>query len=448
MSIEHHALPYLNRGEGLVSRLQHLPWLAWLEGGHPASGFGRYEVLVGEPVMTLISRGGQAECCIDGRTQPIGDPLAFLQETLRQRRVDAQELPFCGGALGYFGYDLGHRLAGLADERDASALPEMAVGIYDWAIVTDHLHRQTQWVGRRSARGVLPSLRERLQAPEPPPGGADIATPPLEEPGREGYLEAFARVQAYLRAGDCYQVNLARRLSVPFTGDAWAIYQRLRALSPVPFGAYLSMPFGQVLSLSPERFLSLRASQVETRPIKGTRPRRADPVADQREREDLRTSAKDRAENVMIVDLLRNDLGRVCRPGTIRVTELCEVESYPNVHHLVSSVRGELAAGRDAIDLLGACLPGGSITGAPKRRAMQIIAELEPHRRGVYCGAIGYISDDGSMDTNVAIRTVQCGDGQLSYWTGGGLVVDSEAEAEFQETLHKAAPFLALLEGR
>jgi para-aminobenzoate synthetase component 1 len=290
-------------------------------------------------------------------------------------------------------------------------------------------------------------VQQWLAAEAAPAGafGLDAASL-VVTPEWEAYRQAFERVQGYLHAGDCYQVNLARRFGIRYHGDPWDAYLRLRAISPAPFGAYLALPFADILSTSPERFLALRQGRVETRPIKGTRPRRQDAAAARAARAALRRSPKDRAENVMIVDLLRNDLGKVCRTGSVRVDALFELESYASVHHLVSSIRGRLRDGVEAVDLLRACLPGGSITGAPKRRAVQIIDELEPQRRGVYCGAIGYISDDGDMDTNIAIRTAVCADGELSYWAGGGLVADSAPDAEFEETLHKAAPLLKLIE--
>jgi para-aminobenzoate synthetase component 1 len=259
------------------------------------------------------------------------------------------------------------------------------------------------------------------------------------------YANAFERVQAYIRAGDCYQVNLAQRFAAPAVGNPWAAYCHLRELNPAPFSAYLKTPFGEILSSSPERFLALRHGQVETRPIKGTRARGATPGEDAALRQALTQSEKDRAENLMIVDLLRNDLGRVCRPGSIRVPALFDIETYASVHHLVSTVRGKLRDDEDAASLLRACFPGGSITGAPKIRAMEIIEELEPHRRGVYCGAIGYLGFDGGMDTNIAIRTIVHSASQVRFWAGGGLVVDSDPEQEYRETYDKASRLMQLL---
>jgi para-aminobenzoate synthetase component I len=259
------------------------------------------------------------------------------------------------------------------------------------------------------------------------------------------YTAAFNRIQHYIHEGDCYQVNLAQRFSAQVEGDAWAAYCRLRNISPAPFAAYLNLPDVQILSASPERFLQVRRGQVETRPIKGTRPRSDNAAQDRAYADELLSSLKDRAENLMIVDLLRNDIGKNCAPGTVRVPNLFELESFSNVHHMVSTITGKLAPGHTAMHLLRGCFPGGSITGAPKLRAMEIIEELEPHRRGVYCSAIGYIGFDGNMDTNIAIRTAVVADGEISFYAGGGIVADSEADKEYRETWDKAANMLELI---
>lgn len=263
---------------------------------------------------------------------------------------------------------------------------------------------------------------------------------------RSEYASALRRIKRYIRNGDCYQVNFAQRFSVPATGDPLQLYKGLRRFNPAPFGAFLNTPYGQILSSSPERFLRVRGDQVETRPIKGTLARATDPAQDRARINALRHSAKDRAENVMIVDLLRNDLGKTCAFGSIQVSELFAVESFARVHHLVSTVRGRLAPGQNALSVLRGCFPGGSITGAPKLRAMEIIEELEPQRRGVYCGAIGYVGFDGGMDTNVAIRTLVHSQELTRFWAGGGIVADSDPQAEYQETLDKAAAILDLLQ--
>jgi para-aminobenzoate synthetase component 1 len=263
-----------------------------------------------------------------------------------------------------------------------------------------------------------------------------------------GYLDAVTRVREYIVAGDIFQANLSQRLEAPLEEDHWHLYRRLRDVNPAPFAAYLEFDGVHVASASPERFLQLTPSgQVETRPIKGTRPTGLSPQHDAALSRSLADSEKDRAENLMIVDLLRNDLSRVCRPGSVRVPELFALERYRTVHHLVSTVVGQLAPGRDATDLLAAAFPGGSITGAPKVRAMEIIAELEPSRRGVYCGSIGYLSVTGAMDTSIVIRTLVALGGRAYFQVGGGIVADSEPEQEYQETLHKARALVAALAG-
>jgi para-aminobenzoate synthetase component 1 len=259
------------------------------------------------------------------------------------------------------------------------------------------------------------------------------------------YGQAFGRILNYIHEGDCYQVNLAQRFSAQASGDAWTAYKHLRSISPAPFAAYLNLPDAQVLSASPERFLEVRDRRVETKPIKGTRPRDADPMQDKANADELQASLKDRAENLMIVDLLRNDIGKNCVPGSVRAEKMFALESFTNVHHLVSTVTGKLAQGHDALHLLRGCFPGGSITGAPKLRSMEIIEELEPNRRGVYCGAIGYIGFDGNMDTNIAIRTAVFSNETIRFWAGGGIVADSEADKEYRETLDKAANMMALM---
>ena len=286
------------------------------------------------------------------------------------------------------------------------------------------------------ARRIRERLLARERAPREPFRVLGEIASTLD---REAYLPKAARIIEYIRAGDCYQANLTREFRVGCSGDPWDLYRHLHDTNPAPMGAFLEYPFGSVLSSSPERFVTVQGREVLTRPIKGTRRRRSDPVQDAAARSELLASEKDRAENVMIVDLLRNDIGRVCEPGSVAAPEICRLESFATVHHLVSTVTGRLSPGRDALHLLEACFPGGSITGAPKKRAMEIIDELEPHRREVYCGAIGYISAAGRMDMNIPIRTTVVADGNLRFYAGGGIVADSSPEGEFEETEVKIA---------
>ena len=262
---------------------------------------------------------------------------------------------------------------------------------------------------------------------------------------KQAYLEKFNKIQNYILSGDCYQVNLTQRFQAAYQGDEYQAYQALLADNRPPFAAFLRLPAQTILSLSPERFLKLHGGIVETKPIKGTCPRFQDLQQDQQSRQRLLTSEKDRAENLMIVDLMRNDIGRVCLPGSVSVPKLFDIESFPAVHHLVSTVLGKLGANYSCEDLLRACFPGGSITGAPKIRAMDIIAELEPNRRQVYCGSIGYINGNGEMDMNISIRTLVCHKQQIYCWAGGGLVADSNVDQEYQECFDKLSKILPSL---
>jgi para-aminobenzoate synthetase component 1 len=442
-------LPYRADPGQLFEAVADLPWSMMLDSGRHEPGQSRYDIIVAEPWATIETRAGTTQVRMrTGVRSSSEDTFCLLRELLQPIESSALPPPFAGGAIGYFGYDLGRRLERLPSiARDDEGLPEAAVGLYDWAVVVDHGQRRA-WLASagRVARteAQWQALVERFSSPAPPRPRAPFRALSAIRSNmtRAEYLDAFERIARYIRDGDCYQVNLAQRFEVRASGDPWSAYRVLRELNPAPYSAYLNLPFAQVLSASPERFLKVHAGRVETRPIKGTRPRAEDPRVDAERAQALHASVKDRAENVMIVDLLRNDLAKSCRPGSIRVPQLFEVESFANVHHLVSTVTGELAPGRDALDVLRGCFPGGSITGAPKLRAMQIIEELEPHRRGVYCGSIGYIGYDGTMDTNIAIRTLVCREGYARFWAGGGIVADSTGEEEYQETLDKAGPLL------
>jgi para-aminobenzoate synthetase component 1 len=457
-------IPYRASALDLYAPVAGEPWAMLLDShagqAHPLA---RFDIVVADPITTLVTRGGITE--IERHGDPSrapaldlaqGDPFSLLRRELGRAGSGAAatcaDLPFAGGALGYLGYDLARRIERLPSiAEDDRNWPQLALGIYRWAALTDHAARRSMLAiadpGAMDAEAI-----DRLRGlfSQPPAVVADPEHGPALIEGivsnmtESGYRDRFDRVARYIHDGHVYQVNLAQRFTAAYEGDPLALYRRLRARSSGPCSAFLDLPFGQVLSVSPERFLQVRAGRVETRPIKGTRPRHADPAADAAAVAELAASGKDRAENVMIVDLLRNDLGRCCRTGSVSVPELFAVESFSSVHHLVSTVIGELDGARDVLDLVRSAFPGGSITGAPKLRAMQIIEELEPHRRGVYCGAIGYIGFDGAADLNIAIRTAMLRDGRVDFWAGGGIVSDSDAGLEYAETLAKAAAFLAL----
>lgn len=417
------------------------------DGKHPD---GRYSFAMWHPVEMIEAKNGRITITnSDQQTALSRDPFHCVQERLNAwgigRETHAHLPPFQGGAAGFFGYDLARGLETLpsiaAEDR---AMPDMAIGIYLQVLACDHKAGKA-WLITHGRDEEEAAIREhaglRMLARgdgQPPQTGAVGWTPRLSAATFE---KDIARVIEAIHAGDIFQANLAQRFDalLPPEFDAFAHYQSLRTVNPAPFAGFMNLGSVKISSASPERFLRVRDGMIETRPIKGTRPRRADAQADQAERAALLNSAKDRAENTMIVDLLRNDLSRVCVPDSIEVAALCTLESFAAVHHLVSTVRGTLRGGVQAADVLRACFPGGSITGAPKIRAMEIIEELEQTRRGPYCGAMGYIGFDGAMDTNILIRTLVYNGNTVSLQAGGGITADSHPAQEVQETLDKAA---------
>jgi len=449
-SVVFHSLPY--HQDALTERftpLSALPWAMLLHSGAAQHQHNRFDILVADPLITLTTRGGLTQIEKNGVEQcRQDDPFALLEEQLTACGLHAEsspDFPFLGGALGLFGYDLGRRVEDLPQIaiRDIE-LPDMAVGIYDWALIADHhLQRLTLIChGDISARLHWLDEHQKIRSASAP---FRLNAPWQANMSREEYGQKFRQIQEYIRDGDCYQINLAQRFSTDYSGDEWQAFLRLNQSNRAPFSAFLRLPENTVLSLSPERFIWLKENQIQTRPIKGTLPRCEDPTEDARQAERLAGSEKDRAENLMIVDLLRNDIGRVAVPGSVRVPELFVVEPFPAVHHLVSTITAQLPQDCHPAALLRACFPGGSITGAPKVRAMEIIEELEPHRRNGYCGSIAYISCCGTMDSNITIRTLLTSQGKIHCWAGGGIVADSEEQAEYQETFDKIARILPQL---
>jgi para-aminobenzoate synthetase component 1 len=467
-------------------RLAGLPHLLFLDSAGRYPGLGCFSFVSADPFAWLQSRHGEGETVHCGPDAVVvhrshGDPFARLAGLLARYAAPpiAGLPPFQGGAAGLFGYDLCHHIERLPRPRlDEFEVPDLAVGLYDWVIAFDHEQARAWIISTGFPEGEGPARRQRARqrllgvrkllsgdgsgptVPTPRQGlrplcldelAAGHAVPGI--PGvrssfsRRQYLEAAARAIEYIHAGDCFQVNLSQRLLHPAAPPPLELYGRLRVRNPAPFAAYFDLGDFVVASASPERFLRVERGAVETRPIKGTRPRGQTPQEDRQRAAELLGSAKDRAENVMIVDLLRNDLGRVCAYGSVRVSALCRLESYPYVHHLVSVVAGRLRPECGPLDLLRAAFPGGSVTGAPKVRAMEIIAELEPTARGPYCGSVGYLGFDGAMDTNLLIRTFTVGRGWVQFPVGGGIVADSTPEGEYAETLHKAEGLVRTLAG-
>ncbi|ENY8011175.1 aminodeoxychorismate synthase component 1 [Vibrio fluvialis] len=431
----------------LFSKVESQPWAMLLRSASDTHIDSRFDILVAHPIVTLTTFGDETEVREpSGVTLSQDDPFELLA-TLQQHYLPAlqysDDLPFIGGVLGYFAYDLGRcveRLPSLA-EHDLTA-PDMAVGLYEWAIVVDHQLKTARVIGQNieNAESLLADGNQKPLMP------FALSSPWQSNMTPNSYREKFTQVQEYLLSGDCYQINLAQRFQAHYQGSEWLAYLKLEQFNLAPFSAFIRTEQGAILSVSPERFLQVKDRIIETKPIKGTRPRSDDPVVDAANAAELAQAEKDQAENLMIVDLLRNDIGRVAKPGSVHVPRLFDIESFPAVHHLVSTIRAELDSQYDCADLLRACFPGGSITGAPKVRAMEIIEELEPHRRSAYCGSIGYISRHGRMDTSITIRTLVAQNQQLYAWAGGGVVADSQCEAEYQETLDKLSRILPVLE--
>ena len=440
-----HPLPYQPDPAAYFARLRQAPGAILLDSARPGAERGRFDLLSAWPLQQL-----HAEPAEDGRAF-----LARLREGLaRLGSADLPsgvELPFAGGLIGYLSYDFSRRLEHLPSNAvDDLGLPDAQLGLYAWALVSDHQCGTSQLVFHPS---LAQHERERLislfaGSEHTPDGDFQLLAPMAGDLQPAQYQAAFDQVQRYIQAGDCYQINLTQRFRAPCKGDPWQAYKALRQACPTPFSGYQQLADGSaLLSFSPERFIRVSQRQVETRPIKGTRPRASDPGEDRRNAQALLHSPKDRSENLMIVDLLRNDLGRTCEVGSVKVPELFSLESYPNVHHLVSSITGRLASDKDALDLIADSFPGGSITGAPKIRAMQIIDELEPTRRALYCGSLLYVDVRGEMDSSIAIRSLLVKDGQVSCWGGGAVVADSEWQAEYEESIAKVRVLLQTLQG-
>lgn len=449
--------PWSGAPERAAAALRRLPRLAWLDSALPHPTRGRWSILAANPRWTLSARGRRLRLAsADGVRSFGGDPIAAAAALIEagQRQwaeaaagagpaARAPDLPFAGGAIGYFGFGLARFIERLpATARDDVGAPDLAIGWYDAALVHDGREGRSWLCGTPDAAAVLrEALRGAAERPPPPAppvrSGAPLLTPNL---GREEYLARVEAARRYVAAGDIYQVNLSQRFRAPLpAAGGFGVYRRLRRVSPAPFAAYLDSPGGvEVLSSSPERLLLADGDRLETRPIKGTRPRGRTAAEDARLAAELRASAKDAAEHVMIVDLERNDLGRIAAVGSVAVPEFARLESYAQVHHLASSVVARRRPGVGLDATLRALLPGGSISGAPKIRALEIIDELEPTARGVYTGAIGYVSAHGRCDLNVAIRTITVAGGCAYAHAGGAIVHDSDAAAEYRETLAKA----------
>lgn len=449
-----------------AERLAHLPGFFWLDSGDARSGVDAWSFMGLSPEHCIQVAGRQAEITSQGETERLSETRAFalLGRELKELRAAPVERvtperrpPFLGGWFAVLGYDLGREIERLPQAARADLpFPDLYLARHETLLAFDHLD------GAWWACGLAPSgtptrereafvrrraevLFERMSAHPPREQGPQAQSAQLSSTfTRASYEAMLRRALEYIAAGDIYQVNLSQRFEAAWSHSGWELYQRLREASPARYGAFVRLDAGRAIcSISPELFLSMRSREVLTRPIKGTRPRGANAAEDARLAQELDASAKERAELTMIVDLERNDLGRVCDYGSVRVLSSGELERHPTVLHRVAAVTGRLHSRRGVRELLRAMFPGGSVTGAPKIRAMQIIEELEPTRRGPYCGAIGWIGADGDVEMNLAIRTALVDEARARAWyqAGGGIVADSDPSKEYEETLAKAAAF-------
>ncbi len=450
----------------VYNALREEPYSSFLDSGMDEEKLGRFSFIGYNPFMVLESKKGKTSLFTEDGTERIeGNPFKFLKKIFSYYKVEraSEEIPFTSGCIGYFSYDLRYFIEKLPSiALDDMRMPDFVLCFYDVLLIFDNLKRKAYISSsglpnrdekrqRSKAVSRLEAVRKKIENITIDDTAARFSTEHLPSDfgssGRdfnmfsnftkEEYSKAIEKAKDLIARGDIYQVNLSQRFECDFDGDPFELYLRLRQINPAPFAAYLNFGDFKILSASPERFVRIDGRYIETRPIKGTRPRSADRGEDISLKKELLASSKDRAEHVMIVDLERNDIGRICEYGTVRPAEFIILESYATVHHLVSTVAGKLREGKDIVDCLENCFPGGSITGAPKVRSMEIIEELEPTKRGIYTGSIGYADFDGNADLSIVIRTIVVKEGKAYFQVGGGIVADSDPEKEYQETLDK-----------
>ena len=447
----------------IFAGLHHKKWAILFDSAVHDSDYGRFSYIAIEPFSVLWAKNGQINID-DILVSSHKNPFQLLNDTLATmpQATLAYLPPFQGGAAGAFSYDLYQYIETIPAHRfDDTYFPDMAIGFYDMVLSFDHQQKKAWIISTGKPELTFPARLSRAtkrldyfshliqQATKISPAASTVmpkdesCLPPAITSNftKTTYTDAVKKVINYISAGDIFEASISQRFEseLPSGVCPFDLYKRLRKTNPAPFAAFINLGDTYVISASPERFLQLIDNEVETRPIKGTRPRSADPIVDRQLAEELKACEKDLAENIMIVDLLRNDLSKVCNDHSVQVTQLCGLESYSTVHHLVSVITGTLKANKTAVDLLVAAFPGGSITGAPKVRAMQIIAEIEPSKRGIYCGSLGFIGFNGTMDTSIVIRTYTLRENKISFQAGGAIVIDSNPDNEYQETLTKSS---------
>ncbi len=437
-------------------KVAHLPYSLLLDSGQTEGDDGRYDILLCQPNEVLISQNGKHLVKRPSCNQQTEIADCFEQLNLWLSKYNepdqnklTKDLPFTGGIAGAFAYDLGRQLESIDSiAKNDTTIPDLVAGTYWCPLIIDHQNQSAFLYDFSPQQDSLKtiqrlySVKTKQKAFSRKGCNFKLTSPWQSNMTQEEYSNKFECVKSYIKAGDCYQINLAQRFTASYQGDVWQAYEHLNQLNGAPFSAYFNFECGTLLSLSPERFIRVDGDNVVTQPIKGTRPRSSDPKIDDALKSELFNSEKDRAENLMIVDLLRNDLGRTAIPGSVKVTELFGCYSFPSVHHLISTIESKIDNETTAVDVLKEAFPGGSITGAPKVRAMEIIEELEPNRRHFYCGSIAYFSFNGRMDSSILIRTLMAKGQTLYAWAGGGLVDDSQCDLEYQETFAKLSKIL------
>jgi para-aminobenzoate synthetase component 1 len=457
LQIDELNLPITTPITALFAHYSSKPWSILLDSANSQHQDGRFDLIVSSPIATVIqNKTLTIEHCLTGKTEQCTEEVIKSIKQLMTQYFPTQtshqfhpDIPFIGGVLGYFGYDFSRHCEPAISTRFENdySLPKMALGLYSWCILKDNHLNQWRLISHSHLPCPSKDEIEALGSKPTPKTSFNLSTTWRKNTSQDQYSQQLAKIKHYLEAGDCYQVNFAQRFDAEFTGDPWQAYQVLTEHNHAPFSSFIRIDNQHaILSVSPERFIKLKNNQAESKPIKGTRPRSSNEHEDQRQKEALQASEKDLAENLMIVDLLRNDMSKHSVPHSVNTSNLFEIQSFPSVHHLVSTVTSQLKPQSHPLDLFFGAFPGGSITGAPKIRAMEIIDELEVQGRSIYCGSIGYLSIDGSMDSNICIRTLLCENSTVYCWAGGGIVLDSTSDEEYAETFHKVSKILPVLE--
>ena len=414
-------------------------WFVFLDSCNDISGFGRYDILSSNPHTKITTFGNLINVRQGDNSSSFYDNPQDVIKKYFNIKSSNSDLPFNNGMIGYFGYDAFEK------KSQNKKFPDIAIGFYDWAIIVDHLNKES-WLTFETKTDFISRIIKLCNNFNPSPrinyNAEYTFTNFKNNTSYDKYIDDVTTIKNYITNGDCYQVNYSQNFEAHYIGDPWDIYKDLRVINPAPYSSYLKFDDSYFISSSPERFISIKNNIVETKPIKGTLKRLKDPELDLNQIKILRNDEKNIAENLMIVDLLRNDISKCCELNSVKVEKLFDIETYASVHHMVTTIVGMLKPNISSVDILKACFPGGSITGAPKKRAMQIISELEESKRNIYCGSIGYFNENNNMDTNICIRTIALHNNTLNFSAGGGIVYDSVPVDEYHESLQKVSIFI------